>query len=74
MGVPESDGWDGFIELNPQLVQVYEVNMENGQQELWEEIKVTYSTLDITTDQNRLFVFYLFEDQVTAESAVRSFP
>lgn len=69
MGVPQTGDWDGFISLNGDLIQVYELDLATGQQSLWEEIKVTYDAVEITTDQNRLFVVYLFEDETAAQEA-----
>jgi hypothetical protein len=73
-GIPQHDQWDGFIDINSELMQVYTLNLVTGQQELWEEIKVTYDTVDIATDQNRIFVLYLFEDQAAAQSASPTYP
>jgi hypothetical protein len=69
MGIPEEIFWDGFPDINGDLIRVYELDPLTGQQTLWEEVKVTYDAIDITTDQNRLFVMYLFEDAASAEAA-----
>lgn len=46
----------------------------NGQQTLWKDVAVTDSVLEITTDQNRLFVMYLFGDQAAAQAAPQVYP
>ena len=74
MGIPEIDDWDGIVGINSDNVRVYELDLETGQQSLWEEIKVTYDVVEITTDQNRLFVFYLFEDEASAQVAPVMYP
>jgi hypothetical protein len=74
MGVPMTDDWNGYIDINSELVQVYSLDLDTGQQNLWEEIKLTYDTVDITTDQNRLFVLYLFEDKAAAQASPPAYP
>ncbi|MBE9524983.1 MAG: hypothetical protein IMY76_07775 [Chloroflexi bacterium] len=69
MGIPQADDWDGFVDINTNLIQVYELDSVTGQQTQWNEIEVTYDTLDISTDQNRLFIIYLF---LTEEDALNA--
>lgn len=74
MGIPQTNEWGGIIDISSDFVQVYELDPNTGQQELWGETKFTSNTVDITTDQNRLFVFYLFNDEVAAKDAPKIYP
>jgi len=69
MGIPGPDDWDGFVDINADLVQVYELDSDTGQQTQWEQIKITDDGLEITTDHNRLFIIYLFLTEQDALNA-----
>jgi Zn-dependent M28 family amino/carboxypeptidase len=74
MGAPQSDTSDGYIHFNSDLIQVYELDLNTGHQTLWKDVSIADSALEITTDQNRLFVLYLFGDEAAAQSAPQVFP